>query len=195
MKRCAACGAELCRKRFSGRLEDRTAFSRRRYCNRSCMAAGMQKEKCSSPSHSRMKAHRHQKMRCELCELSHRNLHVHHKDEDSQNNEPENLMTLCPSCHALTHSQNYDPTTGRRKPCEFCSAPARQKGWCFTHLTRYKRFGHPLARKRKIGSEWRLMLQRGDSWSPFRSLATHGLGLEGCAPTATRSSRRSRKSS
>ncbi|MGI6078839.1 MAG: HNH endonuclease [Fastidiosipilaceae bacterium] len=31
------------------------------------------------------------------------NLVVHHIDEDIQNNDPENLVTLCMSCHTGLH--------------------------------------------------------------------------------------------
>lgn len=30
-------------------------------------------------------------------------LDVHHKDEDKTNNDPSNLITLCPPCHRLSH--------------------------------------------------------------------------------------------
>lgn len=33
---CPCCGLKLTRKRFNGRLEDRTAFARRVYCSRIC---------------------------------------------------------------------------------------------------------------------------------------------------------------
>lgn len=44
---------------------------------------------------------------CEVCGLTpffpNWALDVHHRDEDKTNNDPENLMTLCASCHRELH--------------------------------------------------------------------------------------------
>lgn len=40
----------------------------------------------------------HKKSKCELCGST-RNLMVHHKDGNRKNNKPNNLQTLCWSCH------------------------------------------------------------------------------------------------
>lgn len=45
------------------------------------------------------------KDRCEVCGAI-IDLEVHHKDEDRTNNSPENLITLCESCHQRVHSKN-----------------------------------------------------------------------------------------
>ena len=34
------------------------------------------------------------------------NLHVHHIDYDKINNDPNNLVALCNSCHAKTNGKN-----------------------------------------------------------------------------------------
>lgn len=34
-------------------------------------------------------------------------LSVHHKDEDKENNDPDNLTTVCKGCHQRTH-WNFD---------------------------------------------------------------------------------------
>lgn len=36
---------------------------------------------------------------CQDCGKEHKRLELHHKDGDHGNNEPENLIVLCPSCH------------------------------------------------------------------------------------------------
>lgn len=36
---------------------------------------------------------------CQLCNKSHRRLELHHKDGNHGNNNPDNVITLCPSCH------------------------------------------------------------------------------------------------
>jgi len=44
--------------------------------------------------------------KCEECEEIGR-LYVHHKDENHQNNAPENLQHLCPSCHGSSSDHSY----------------------------------------------------------------------------------------
>lgn len=41
---------------------------------------------------------------CQYCGLvSHKYLEIHHVDDDHSNNNPENLVTICPLCHACFH--------------------------------------------------------------------------------------------
>lgn len=42
---------------------------------------------------------------CQRCHGDSRNLHVHHIDQDKQNNDPENLVTLCAPCHGQVHAE------------------------------------------------------------------------------------------
>src|SRR5262245_11321958 len=104
---CEECGAKLERKRFeSGRLEDLSVFKRRKFCDQKCMA------KAFDSRHRQglhwMAAHHHArqvmgaKTECALCPST-KNLDVHHRDEDYQNNAPENLIVLCRSCHLKVH--------------------------------------------------------------------------------------------
>lgn len=60
--------------------------------------------------------------RCQACGTDHR-LEVHHKDRsgqtDNPNNEMDNLITLCASCHRSEH--RFDrPKTGEHKNCGHC---------------------------------------------------------------------------
>lgn len=48
---------------------------------------------------------KYKKENCEICGCV-TDLEVHHIDKNHENNDPENLMTLCESCHQLVHSQN-----------------------------------------------------------------------------------------
>lgn len=194
-KYCRHCGKRLERKRFNGRLEDLSAFSRRVYCNRKCMANGMEKEHVAHASTSREKANRTRKESCELCGAAGVKLHVHHVDSDPFNNSPSNLKTLCASCHRRCHSPNWEDDGKKPKPCHYCAAPSVKRGLCHTHLSRRWRFGHPLARKRKVGSQWVLMYERGGEWFSTLSAVEKQGAQPGSEPTAMRSSRRSRKSS
>jgi hypothetical protein len=40
---------------------------------------------------------------CVICRTI-ANLHVHHRDHDPTNDDPDNLVTLCDQCHALVHA-------------------------------------------------------------------------------------------
>ncbi len=39
------------------------------------------------------------------CDGNHKKLHIHHIDYDKKNNNPENLITLCNSCHTRTNGK------------------------------------------------------------------------------------------
>lgn len=158
---CLACGRLMARKRTGKRLEDLGAFKRRRYCDRACMAKGMERDVCKSASRSRMKAHAFIKTACETCGRTEK-LHVHHKDHNPFNNTRENLQTLCVRCHALAHSPNYAGTPEVRKSCRLCLRPSAKNGLCFTHISRQKRFGDPCLKKIKIGSSWVLTRVDGE---------------------------------
>ena len=155
IKVCASCKAPLIRKRFqNGRLEDRTEFLRRIYCNQECMAIAFEgRIKVLTPRNSRRQSAKTVKSSCEICGRTGR-LHVHHVDGNPMNNESGNLQTLCGSCHHLSHSPNYMGTPRLPKLCLHCSKPVARKGLCNTHLTRFKKFGDPFLKKFKIGSGW-----------------------------------------
>lgn len=162
IKHCRKCRTRLERKDFNGTLEDLAAFRRRKFCDRTCMAAWMEgRIKKPSPQASRRQSAKAVGPSCELCGRTGCRLHVHHKDQNPENNAPTNLQTLCGSCHRVSHSPNYTGTPPRRKPCALCSRPVARIGLCNTHLTRLKRHGDPLAKKVKTGSVWRLQRVAG----------------------------------
>ena len=110
-KYCAYCGKEMHRVRFeSVRLEDLSAFSRRKYCNRECMRKAFVKVGQSKQTYrcAHLSAYRlayeilGKEKRCEICG-SKRNIDVHHKDKNYRNNTAENIMIVCRSCHMKLH--------------------------------------------------------------------------------------------
>lgn len=154
-KTCRTCDAPMTRKMFGPTLEDRAAFARRVYCDQECMAAGMTGvRKVINDRSGHRQASKMVSPACQRCERSGVRLAVHHVDENPTNNAPANLLTLCSSCHRRCHSPNFDPTTGLRRPCSLCSKPAVKKGFCGMHLTRLKKYGDPLMKKRKTSSGW-----------------------------------------
>ena len=106
---CEYCGNKLERKRFNGRLEDFTVFSNRKYCNRDCMKRdylkiGEHNQTCSN-AHTTARKINELILHKEVCELcgSDTNLDIHHIDENWQNNNFDNLICLCRSCHMKEH--------------------------------------------------------------------------------------------
>lgn len=51
----------------------------------------------------RQKCFQHKPEKCESCEET-ESLHIHHIDGDHTNDDLENLVPLCPSCHAKVHN-------------------------------------------------------------------------------------------
>lgn len=154
-KFCAACGKQLARKRINGRLEDRGVFVKRKYCERSCMAKAMTKPDAEI---SKVQAHRRaRKWRgscCEHCGTS-ANLQVDHKDRNPWNNDPANLRTLCGSCHMkMHHARGEIVKSAVRPPCRVCGKKSYRADLCSTCRTRQRRYGSPLVRVVRRGSQW-----------------------------------------
>ena len=113
-KYCEYCGNKLERKRFNGRLEDFTVFSNRKYCNRECMKKdylkiGDNHTQTYSNAHTTARKINELILHKEVCELcgNDTNLDIHHIDGNWQNNNLDNLMCLCRSCHTK-YERNKD---------------------------------------------------------------------------------------
>lgn len=146
---CLFCG-ELLRpkQRPSGRLEPMSSCASRKYCNRICQGKARRKE--ASHFWARQIKGRGA---CENCG-SNTNVDVHHKDGNVQNNDIQNLMWLCRSCHKHLHCQV--------NPCVICGRPRQGWGYCSKHYQRFKKYGDPLLTRKK----W---MARG--WNPiFKSV-------------------------
>lgn len=97
-KYCKTCGQKLIRKRFNGRLEDLTAFRKRKYCSLSCANT----KKTVTEAGLRWRAEQLRKDNCEICGARSR-LHAHHIDGDIAHNWRGNIQTLCFDCHMAHH--------------------------------------------------------------------------------------------
>ena len=161
IKFCAKCQKPMFRKRVGSRLEDRTVFLNRKFCDRRCMALNMEgKIKVLTPQSSRNQATKKMKAACEDCGGCHR-MAVHHVDGNPLNNDPQNLRTLCASCHMRTHWREWRATTRQQKQCKVCDKPARHVGYCNTHYTRFRKHGDPLIVVRWNGHGERVVLRVG----------------------------------
>ena len=110
---CKYCNKLLTRNRFkNGRLEDYNVFKKRIYCNRECMKRDYLKTGINDQTYrnAHQTAHSINKLilkkdKCEMCG-SIKNLDIHHKDHNWKNNNLDNLICLCRSCHMKEHRSN-----------------------------------------------------------------------------------------
>lgn len=141
-KYCLYCGKPLCRKRYNGRLEDFTVFTKRKFCDSDCMAKYRltNTDDGSSWSSAHTTARKiNDKIihgdKCEICGSS-TNIDVHHIDFNWKNNSIDNLQVVCRSCHMKIHNP--------KGVCMVCGRPLKGLGYCDKHYQRYKKYSCPL---------------------------------------------------
>ncbi len=99
---CQQCGVQMERQRFSsGRLEDFTRFTKRKFCSKKCRDNSLIKDHVGK-NQFRWRARKQKLDACELCGSA-KNLQVHHKNKTLSDNTLINLQTLCASCHNTLH--------------------------------------------------------------------------------------------
>lgn len=98
-KTCDCCGKEFI---WEGRLYTK-AYEGARFCSRSC-ANNRQNWWNYNATHYRTIALRHWKEECAICGFN-KVVAIHHIDENKQNNDPHNLIPLCPNHHEMVHSK------------------------------------------------------------------------------------------
>lgn len=164
-KYCPVCKARMIRKRMSGRLEDLAQFTRRKYCDRKCMAKGLTRKTVSKSMHHK-RARKFIMDFCETCRTD-ENLAVHHIDNDPTNNERSNLMTLCGSCHTHWHWEHGKKAIPRSNhACRVCGQPARKLRMCQKHYQRFRKYGDPCLTKKWNGSSFQLTRDSGTQSGP-----------------------------
>lgn len=144
---CQQCGSVMERNRYGGVIEDLGRFNKRKFCNQQCMAANMEgKIKVMSAKASRRQATKTVATACSECGDTHL-LGVHHRDENPLNNAPDNLTTLCQSCHMKGHWRVWKTTTRPETTCSHCEQRARWNGMCGKHWQRFKKYGDAVLKK------------------------------------------------
>lgn len=76
------------------------------YCSRSC-ANNRQEWWNDNATNYRTIAFQHWKCECTICGFD-KVVAVHHIDENHYNNDPKNLIPLCPNHHEMVHSKWYN---------------------------------------------------------------------------------------
>jgi hypothetical protein len=156
-KACEYCGTPLERKRYTGILESRFAYMRRRYCGQACAGAAHRQDNPSLAA-LRKRAIKHRGDACAQCGSS-ENLGIHHRDGNPANNALDNLMTLCGACHTRWHWEHGKTLPQRQTTCFVCGAPSPKcrLGMCLKHYQRFKKYGSPYLTKKKHGSSYVLV--------------------------------------
>lgn len=145
MRFCAYCGKPMERKRLSnGQLMSWLHYNKQKYCNKECMRAAF--KEMPKVGTSWMTVHYHARNLlpngcCEICG-SNRNVDVHHKDGNPQNNNQNNLQRLCRSCHMKAHRT--------QRVCSICGEKAKGLGYCNKHYIRFKKYGDPMMGKKGV---------------------------------------------
>ena len=128
VKYCQQCGARMERQTFNGRLEDNGVFHRRKFCNRDCMAKHQEKPIKSKGTLLKV-ATKFKQTECQNCGTT-QLLNIHHVNLDESDNSPNNLMTLCASCHTKWHWEHGKVMvriSGQKNPMESPESPPESK--------------------------------------------------------------------
>lgn len=148
-KYCKHCGERMHRKMYNGRREEMANFLRRQFCDLACSSAHGHKEFVTL-SGLLKRATKFKGSACQECGSANL-IGIHHKDRNPANNSPENLLTLCASCHTALHWREGKKPWKERAACKVCSDPARRNGLCQKHWQRFKKYGDPnLTRRRGL---------------------------------------------
>ena len=70
---------------------------------------------------------------CEMCGITEWNgkplvMQIHHKDGNTKNNSLDNLMMICPNCHAQTENYRGNANQNVEKPKNYCQDCGREIG-------------------------------------------------------------------
>lgn len=102
---CGTCDTDFQVKEREKKFPSKSVY----YCSRNCANSVGGKAKAAvhhtdDVAHYRTVAGRYHKMECLICGFD-KIVAVHHVDEDHSNNDPKNLVCLCPNHHEMFHSK------------------------------------------------------------------------------------------
>ena len=147
---CAYCGKKMERKILpNGEKECIQSFLHRKYCDRECMRKAFVKKDATKQkwgeAHGSARKIAYliegREKFCEICGTT-KSIDIHHKDGNPYNNAPDNLVSVCRSCHMKLHRA--------KSVCKICGKPAKGHGYCEMHFQRWKKYGNPLYYQGKI---------------------------------------------
>jgi hypothetical protein len=144
IRNCLQCGAILVRREG----QPASNFKKQKFCNHKCCGIYQQKVNATQPALCR-RAFIYKKEKCESCGAS-EHLCVHHIDGNEANNIPENIRTLCLSCHNKLHRLQGDIVNKEAASCSICGNKNTRNGLCPKHYARYKKTGSPNAIMKRV---------------------------------------------
>jgi len=114
-KKCLKCGKQLIRKYFpnSNRYEDYGIYQKRKHCGFNCLKGTnrinlwKKDARAEHTGHQRARRIFIFKNICEICKKYKKRTDIHHIDKNSYNNEKNNLIEICRSCHSKLHKRNW----------------------------------------------------------------------------------------
>ncbi len=105
-KFCKHCEKQFFRVQYPSKLQDFTQFTKRIFCSKLCMLEfNLEREKTRQWNGQKLQSLK--KDKCAQCKGTHW-LGVHHRNGDWKNNDLNNLITLCASCHTKYHHKKGD---------------------------------------------------------------------------------------
>lgn len=100
-KLCECCGNEY---NWQGR-EHTKSFKDSKFCSRSCANNRSVWWKNNATHYRTIALNNHEK-KCVVCGFD-KVVAIHHIDENKKNNDPTNLIPLCPNHHEMVHNNNW----------------------------------------------------------------------------------------
>jgi len=98
-KTCACCGNAFV---YVGRLKTK-AFAASKFCSRGCANNRSEWWKSNATQYRTIALQNHEHQ-CVVCGFD-KIVAIHHIDENKKNNDPRNLIPLCPNHHEMVHSK------------------------------------------------------------------------------------------
>lgn len=100
IKKCENCQKEF---EYVGRMKTKS-FNKPMYCSISCSNNRTKWWSSNSKNYRTIARQNNEKFKCVVCGFD-KIVAIHHIDENKKNNDPSNLIPLCPNHHEMCHSK------------------------------------------------------------------------------------------